>query len=139
MNILLLEGDNDRRQHILDAIDLAGAKLSIRFAQNVADVRTMARHDYFGVVLVGPGGPDNALAAVTFLRGWFPSALIVAYDAFAGYQQGRENRIIAAGANSFFDFRYSAMKIAMLLRPLLGRDVGRQASSPDRAEAASAH
>lgn len=126
MNILLLDTDKERRRRILDAIDLLGGVTSIRFGHNLADVQTMVRHSDFGLILVGPGGPDHMLTAITFLRGRFLSSLIVAYDSFDGYDQSKQKRIMDAGSNSFFDIRFSSMKIAMLLRPLLGQGMAPQ-------------
>lgn len=120
MNIFLLDCDKENRRRILDAIDLLGGVKSIRFGQTLADAQTIVRHQDFGLVLVGPGGAEHMLTSITFLRGRLSSSLIVAYDAFDGYDQTRQKRIMDAGANSFFDVRFSPMKIAMLLRPLLG-------------------
>ncbi len=119
MDILLLDPDQDRRRRLLEAIDLLGCVRTVRFGSTLAEIRTMARHGHFTVALVGPDIPENSLAAVTFLRGLLPSTLLIAYDGFDRYDHNRQQRILDAGANAVFDIRFSAMKIAMLLRPLL--------------------
>jgi hypothetical protein len=119
MDILLLDSDQERRRRLLEAIDLLGCVRSIRLCGTLAETRTMARHGSFTVALVGPEVPEHSLAAITFLRGLLPSTLLIAYDSFDRYDASKQQRILDAGANAVFDVRFSAMKIAMLLRPLL--------------------
>ena len=124
MDILLLDPDQERRKRLLEAIDLLGYVRSVRFINNLAETRTMARHGRFSVALVGPDLPEHTLAAITFMRGLMPSTLLIAYDGFDRYDFARQQRILDAGANAVFDIRFSATKIAMLLRPLMRGSIG---------------
>ena len=78
----------------------------------------------FQWALVGPDLPEHTLAAITFMRGLMPSTLLIAYDGFDRYDFARQQRILDAGANAVFDIRFSATKIAMLLRPLMRGSIG---------------
>lgn len=121
MDILLLDHDAARRQRIEEALAIIGKEFSVHAMGSVAeaeDALSFGKKPY-SLALVGPDLPENPIPAVRFLRRLGPETRIAAYDAYSQYDEVRLQRILLAGANMVFDIRMTALKIALLLRPLV--------------------
>jgi len=121
MNILLLDHDASRRLRIEEALAIVGREYAVHAVASVAEAEDALSFGKqpFSLALVGPDLPENPIPAVRFLRRLSPDTRIAAYDAYNQYDEVRLQRILLAGANMVFDIRMTALKIALLLRPLV--------------------